>query len=444
MSIQDPPELCLKKFDSFQGEVILPGSKSVANRVLLCSSLSHEKTRIENLPEADDIKVMIRALKELGVELFYKREGKGLVCEIQGCGGNFSVQNANLNLENAGTVLRPLTAVLCTGKGIFSIDGDEQMRKRPIGDLLTSLRSLGANIKCQSEGYPPFKIQSNGLSGGRIKLKADISSQYLSSLLLAAPLMKEDLCIDIIGRPVSLPYIDLTIHIMEQFGIHVNRKGYQEFQISSGQSYSSPSTSKVEGDATAATYFLAAGSLPGCGPVRVIGAGKNSLQGDLAFVKILERMGAQIQIGANWIEVQSKDSSDKTSLQAVDVNMNSMPDAAMTLAVLALFAQGTTHIRDIANLRLKESERIEGLRKELTKLGAQVQETRDSLHITPPSPHQRTSYTNELPLIETYRDHRMAMAFSLAAYQNDLRIKNPNCVKKTYPSYFQDFLALCC
>ena len=433
------PALALPLLKGFRGRVILPGSKSIANRALILSGLARGETRLTNLPDSEDVRVLIDTMPALGLQIreeTAREGGRGaLNLVVSGAGGPFRPRKKSLNLENAGTAMRPLGAVLAAGQGEIILDGNEQMRRRPIKDLTLALRGLGVDIECSSEGTPPVRIRASGLPGGRVEISGKVSSQFISALLLAAPLARdEDLNIILPEAPVSKPYIDLTLAMMADFGVTAERDGYRSFRVPHNSTYKSPGEYYVEGDASAATYFLAAGAIPGAGPVKILGVGKNSRQGDLAFAELMERMGARVQIGEREITV----SPGPQKLKAPDIDMNHMPDAAMTLAVLALYCDGVTHIRNIANLRVKESERIAGLRRELEKLGAIVAEEEDALHITPPGEGEIKS-----AFINTYKDHRMAMAFSLAAFLTPLTIEDPACVGKTYPGYFFDFLDLC-
>ncbi len=428
--------LKIPRFHGYKGNVSLPGSKSIANRALLCAALSQGDTHIHNIPQAQDVEILIAALAQLGVAVNHKQTPFRGSYSISGCGKPFPIQKAHLHLGNAGTSMRPLCAILCASHGHFILEGNKRMHERPISDLVEALASLGIDIKCQTNGCPPVEIHSKGLKGGKVKLSATTSSQFVSALLLAAPLGQQGMLIELTEEPVSQPYIDLTIAILKDFSISVEKKTSRSFYIPAPQSYISPQEFHIEGDATAATYFLGAGALPGCGPVRVHGIGSQSHQGDLQFLEILQQMGANTQIEKDSIEVQGPTHHQMTRLRSLDTNMNAMPDAAMTLAVLALFTDGTTHIRGIGNLRLKESERIQGLKTGLEQLGAKVEAQNDSLHITAPKKLQPAT-------IETYDDHRMAMAFSLAAYSTDVVIKNPSCTAKTYRNFFDDFLPLC-
>ncbi|MBX7058166.1 MAG: 3-phosphoshikimate 1-carboxyvinyltransferase [Leptospirales bacterium] len=425
-------ELFLPKIDSFQGQCVAPGSKSIANRALLLSALSSGRTLLHNLPDAEDIDVLRRALPQLGVRL--ERDlAAADSCTVYGVGGAFPAAGAELQLENAGTALRPLTAILCASHGHFRIDGNEQMRRRPVRDLIDALQKLGIAIQSSPDGCPPVTLEARGIPGGRVQLSGAVSSQFLSALLMAAPLAQSPLEIELPEEPVSKPYIDLSLAMMADFGVLVEREGYRRFRIQAPQVYQARGEYFVEGDASAATYFLAAGALPGSGPVRVRGLGKESRQGDIGFLQLLQQMGATIESGDDYLQCSGPPAG--AALRALDVDMNAMPDAAMTLAVLALFCTGQTRIRNIANLRVKESERIRGLAAELGKLGGIVEEFPDALYILPPK-QWRSAH------IETYRDHRMAMAFALAAAGVDLYIRDPGCVAKTYRRFFDDFLPL--
>lgn len=415
--------LYLPRVKGFTGEVNLPGSKSIANRSLLLAALAEGSTTLENIPDADDVRIMIEALRQLGVKI--ERQGTMLV--VYGCSGVFPVQAGEINLENAGTALRPMVALLAIAGGSYTVDGNEAMRKRPIYDLVYALSEAGIDISCEN-GNPPVHINSTGLEADQLKVSGRTSSQFLSALLMAAPLAKNPLEIIVTDEAVSRPYIDLTLATMSEFGIEVVRNGYSNFRIKP-EMYRSPEKKRIEGDATAASYYAAAGALPDSGPVTIFGLNRNSPQGDVQFISLLSSMGARVEWKEGSVTVTGE------VLDAPDVDMNDMPDAAMTLAVLALFSRGVTHIRNIGNLRVKESERITGLHTELEKFGAFVEEETDALHITPPARLQKA-------LVNTYQDHRMAMAFSLLSFGTDLEIHDPGCVSKTYPNFFKDFLPL--
>lgn len=422
-------QITLPKTGQFQGTVNLPGSKSLANRLLLLAALAEGRTLLHGIPDGEDVQVLLHLLPALGIT----SDVSGTDVRIQGAAGPFPIREAVLNVENAGTAMRPLAAVLCAGQGSYTVDGNEQMRRRPIGDLIRGLRTLGLAVQAQENQTgkgvdlcPPVHIEASGIPGGTARLSGSISSQFISALLLAAPLAKGPVRIEVDGDPVSKPYIDMTIQVMSRFGVSVERQGYTAFQVDPGV-YRSPGELTVEGDATAATYFLSLGALSG--PVTVKTLYPDSLQGDIRYAALLEQMGAVVERGADGITVR------RGALRGLDVDMNDMPDAAMTLAVLALFADGPVRIRNIANLRVKESERIAGLASELRKLGAGVTDTEESITVVPPAKLKPAE-------IETYRDHRMAMAFSLASFGTEVTILDPACVNKTYPQYFKDFASV--
>lgn len=411
-----------------RGVVTLPGSKSISNRSLLLAALSQGQTRVQGLLDADDTRVMLTALETLGVRI-ERVTDRDVV--VHGCGGVFPVQQADLFLGNAGTALRPLTASLVVSaahhqQGCYQIRGVPRMHERPIGDLVDGLRQLGADIRyLANAGYPPLEIVPSRFNAGSVSVRGDTSSQFLTALLMMAPLVAqtEPLVIHIVGELISKPYVDMTLNLMRRFGVTVTRENWQHFTVAPGQHYRSPGYFRVEGDASSASYFLAAGAIAG-GPVRVEGVGAQSIQGDVHFAEALVQMGARITTGDHWIEVSSS-----TPLQAIDIDCNDIPDAAMTLAVCALYAQGTTRLRNIASWRVKETDRIAAMATELRKLGAEVEEGDDFIRITPPQTFQSAS-------IATYDDHRVAMCFSLAAFGTPVRILDPHCVAKTFPEYF--------
>ena len=384
------------------GSITLPGSKSLSNRVLLLAMLSEGETFIENLLDSDDVRRMIDALAKLKISYEENRPDKK-IC-VKGERGRIPVDKAELFLGNAGTAIRPLTAALTLGHGRFVLDGIERMRERPIQDLLDGLNQLGAQVRSiNNTGCPPVEIIANGLPGGITELGGAISSQYLSAILLTSPYAQTPVEIRIKDHLVSIPYVEMTIRLMNRFGVNVGvSEDFKGFHINAPQSYKSPGTYFVEGDASSASYFLAGAAITG-GTITVIGCGTDSLQGDARFAEIMEMMGAEVQWEPNQITVRGSG-----NLKGIDVDMNEMPDAAMTLAVAALFAKGTTAIRNIYNWRLKETERLQAVSSELKKLGATIEEGEDYIIIEPPE--------QLLPAkIATYDDHRMAMAFSLAA-----------------------------
>jgi 3-phosphoshikimate 1-carboxyvinyltransferase len=394
--------------------------------------------------QSDDTARMLDALEALGVSI--SREG-GNDYRVQGIGGQsplhfpfrFPVEEADLFLGNAGTVFRPLTAVLSLTGGRYRLSGSPRMHERPIGDLVDALRQLGANITyVGAEGFPPLRIMPADIRATGVTVRGDVSSQFLTGLLMALPLCSSPggklLTISVAGELISRPYIEITLALMARFGITVEREGWRAFTLPSGQHYRSPREVRVEGDASSASYFLAAGAIA-TGPVRVEGIGQGSLQGDVRFADALEQMGARISKGEDWIEARAPESG---RLRAIDLDCNAIPDAAMTLAVVALFADGTTKLRNIASWRVKETDRLAAVAHELRKLGAKVEEGEDSLIIHPPTTRQLIPHAS----IETYDDHRMAMCFSLASFGAPVRIHDPRCVSKTFPGYFEKFAAI--
>ena len=423
-------QLRLDPIRRISGSITLPGSKSLSNRVLLLAMLSEGETFIENLLDSDDVRRMIDALAKLKILFEEDRPSKKI--RVKGEGGRIPVDKAELFLGNAGTAIRPLTAALTLGHGRFVLDGIERMRERPIQDLLDGLNQLGAQVRSiDNTGCPPVEIIANGLPGGVTKLSGAISSQYLSAILLTSPYAQTPVEIRIKDHLVSIPYVEMTIRLMNRFGVNVDvSEDFKSFHINAPQSYKSPKTYFVEGDASSASYFLAGAAITG-GTVTVIGCGTDSLQGDAQFAKIMEMMGAEVQWEANQITVRGSG-----NLKGIDVDMNEMPDAAMTLAVAALFAKGTTAIRNIYNWRLKETERLKAVSSELKKLGATVEEGEDYIIIEPPEKLLSAE-------IATYDDHRMAMAFSLAACgEVPITILDPSCVSKTFPDYFDQLSKL--
>ena len=423
-----------------EGVISLPGSKSISNRILLLAALAEGVTYIRGLLASDDVTRMLEALKTLGVSIVQIDKND---YEVEGIGGrfplSFPVNEANLFLGNAGTALRPLTAVLALAQGCYRLSGVSRMHERPIGDLVDALRQLGADITyLGEEGFPPLQIRPANIHANAITVKGDVSSQFLTGLLMALPLSgsveDEMLTITVIGELISRPYIELTIALMARFGVRVEREEWGYFALHPGQRYRSPGNIFVEGDASSASYFLAAGAI-GTGPVRVEGLGLGSLQGDVHFAEALEKMGARIRWGDNWIETRGPEAG---CLRAIDLDCNHIPDAAMTLAVAALFADGTTTLRNVASWRVKESDRLAAMAKELRKLGAAVEEGSDFLRITPPPIESLRANA----AIDTYDDHRMAMCFSLASFGVPVRINDPECVTKTFPDYFEKFAGI--
>ena len=423
-----PDKLILAPISTISGNVILPGSKSLSNRILLLSMLAEGQTEIQNLLDSDDIRRMVEALGMLGIELEENRAENSIT--VSGTAGKIPVAEARLMLGNAGTAIRPLTAAMTLGHGRYVLDGAPRMRERPIIDLVNGLSQLGANLRCLNDtDCPPVEVIADGLPGGIARLSGAISSQYLSAILLAAPYAKKEVQIEITDKLVSAPYVEMTLRLMERFGVSVTHDNFRVFNIPR-QTYRSPGEVFVEGDASSASYFLAGAAITK-GTVTVKGCGTNSLQGDARFAEVLEKMGAKVE----WSQQQVRLAG--SSLNGIDVDMNQMPDAAMTLAVASLFASGPTTIRNIYNWRVKETERLQAVSTELRKLGAEVEEGHDYLVIQPPEEIRETA-------IDTYDDHRMAMAFSLAACGNSpVTINEPRCVSKTFPDYFEVLDGLC-
>ena len=470
---------------SARGSITLPGSKSISNRMLLLAAMAAGTTQIRDVLLSDDTARMLEALQTLGVKVVQRGTHD---FEVTGCGGVFPVKQAALFLGNAGTAFRPLTAVLALAGGEYQLSGVARMHERPIGDLVDALRALGADIAYTgNEGFPPLRIgkpapppplsQAGEGSflpsppaplpqvgegsilpspptplpegeGSKVKVRGDVSSQFLTALLMALPLLNRTVQVEVVGELISKPYIAITLAMMARFGVVVQRCDWQHFTVTAGSCYVSPEVMYVEGDASSASYFLAAGAIGG-GAVRVEGVGRNSIQGDVRFADALALMGAQIEMGDNWMSAAAPVTG---RLQAIDLDCNHIPDAAMTLAVAALFAEGTTTLRNIASWRVKETDRIAAMATELRKVGATVEEGADYIRITPPAPltplPQAGEGNSPFPLspsslpspIDTYDDHRMAMCFSLAAFgAAGIRINDPNCVAKTFPDYFQQF-----
>lgn len=410
-----------------QGTVQLPGSKSISNRTLLLAALATGTTDIRDLLKSDDTDRMLEALASLGVNVI-KTGAQDY--RVEGVAGQFPNKSADLFLGNAGTAFRPLTAALAFAGGEYHLHGVPRMHERPIGDLVDALRQAGAEVIYEAtEGFPPLLIKPAAIAAnGTIKIRGDVSSQFLTALLMALPMTGKETTIELVSELISKPYIEITLKLMAQFGVEVKREGWERFTVPAGQ-YQSPGEIFVEGDASSASYFLAAGAIGG-GPVRVVGVGKNSIQGDVRFADALEEMGVTITRGDNWIEA----SAPSLPLKAFDRDFNHIPDAAMTLAVAALFADGPCRLTNIASWRVKETDRISAMATELRKLGAIVEEGEDWLKVTP--------VANLIPNaeIETYDDHRMAMCFSLATFGGvPVRILDPKCTAKTFPTYFDVF-----
>jgi len=438
--------LDLPPLRSAHGTVHLPGSKSISNRVLLLAGLSEGTTVVHDLLESDDTRVMLAALRALGCRI-EQHDGR---CHVTGLGGRLQTRQAKLFLGNAGTAMRPLTAALAllaaTQGGDFELSGVPRMHERPIGDLILALRQLGCAVECLGQqGYPPLRL---GTAGAPLKLDApirvrgDVSSQFLTALLLALPLVtgRRAVTIEVDGELISKPYVEITLKLLARFGIAVQTSGWHSFTLPLGSSYRSPGNIHVEGDASSASYFVALGAIAAHKqPIRIEGVGTDSIQGDIRFVDAAQAMGADIASGPGWLEVRR----GQFPLRPITLDCNHIPDAAMTLAVMALYAQGTTRLSNIASWRVKETDRIVAMASELTKLGAHVDSGPDWIAISPPVRWQA-------PAIHTYDDHRVAMCFSLAAFNAlagatpavAVRILDPQCVGKTFPDYFETLFGL--
>lgn len=422
-------QLTLPASQHAEGTITLPGSKSISNRTLLLAALSNGTTEIRDLLASDDTSRMLEALQTLGVKLENFAEN---AWRVEGCSGNFPNKNAEIFLGNAGTAFRPLTAALALAGGDYTLSGVPRMHERPIGDLVDALKQAGAEIQyLGNSGFPPLKITAPKLDLSKpIKIRGDVSSQFLTALLMALPLTKQKATIEVVGELISKPYIEITLNLMAKFGVNIERDGWQSFTIPANSNYTSPNQIFVEGDASSASYFLAAGAI--AGNVTVEGLGKDSIQGDVRFADALALMGGKISYGANHISANKAE-----KIKAIDLDCNHIPDAAMTLAIVALFAKDTTTLRNIASWRVKETDRIAAMATELRKVGAIVEEGADYITITPPiqlTPHA---------VIDTYDDHRMAMCFSLVSLGHvPIVINDPNCVAKTFPHYFSEFQKL--
>jgi 3-phosphoshikimate 1-carboxyvinyltransferase len=415
-----------------RGTVRLPGSKSISNRVLLLAALAKGTTIVRALLDSDDTRVMLDALRALGIGVARVSDSDDY--EITGGGGAFPVKQAELFLGNAGTAFRSLTAACALSGGEYVLKGVARMHERPIGDLVDALRKLGARIDyLGEEGFPPLKVHPAELAGDTTAVRGNVSSQFLTGLLMALPLRQRNTTIDVEGELISKPYIGITLAMLRRFGVDIARNGWQGFGVPAAARYRSPGEIWVEGDASSASYFLAAGAIGG-GPVRVEGVGRDSVQGDVRFADALALMGAQIDMGPNWIEASAPKHG---RLKAIDLDCNAIPDAAMTLAVAALFADGATTLRNIASWRVKETDRIAAMAAELRKVGATVEEGADFIRITPPEALIPNA------VIDTYDDHRMAMCLSLVSLGGvPIRINDPACVNKTFPTYFKVFASI--
>ncbi|WP_313378301.1 3-phosphoshikimate 1-carboxyvinyltransferase [Achromobacter insolitus] len=433
------PYLDLPRVRQARGVIALPGSKSISNRVLLLSAIAEGSTVITGLLDSDDTRVMLGALRQLGVQVSELEAGSVTVQGVR----RFPVEGADLFMGNAGTAIRPLTAALALMGGDYRLSGVPRMHERPIGDLVDALNALGARIDYLGQpGYPPLRIGRGDIAADAVtRVQGSVSSQFLTALLMAAPLQAgrsgKPVTIEVLGELISKPYIEITLNLMARFGVQVRRDGWSRFVIEGGASYRSPGRIAVEGDASTASYFLALGAIGG-GPLRVTGVGADSIQGDVAFAGTLADMGATVTYGPDWIEVSGARVAQGERLKAFDTDFNLIPDAAMTAAALALYADGPCRLRNIGSWRVKETDRIHAMQTELEKLGAQVESGPDWLCVTPPAPDAwRDAH------IGTWDDHRMAMCFSLAAFgPAAVRILDPGCVSKTFPGYFDVYAGL--
>lgn len=426
------------------GTVRLPGSKSISNRVLLLAALASGTTTVRDLLDSDDTRVMLDALRALGCGI----DAAGSTLRITGIGGQLKSNGALLPLflGNAGTAMRPLTAALSLLGGDFELSGVPRMHERPIGDLVDALTQLGCRIDyLGNPGYPPLRIrpvdQGALVLDAPIRVRGDVSSQFLTALLLALPLAaRKNVVIEVVGELISKPYIEITLNLLARFGIAVRREGWERFTIPAGSRYSSPGDIHVEADASSASYFIALGAIAtgasGQDSIRIEGVGADSIQGDIRFIEAARQMGAQVDSGPNWLDVRR----GAWPLKAIDLDANHIPDAAMTLAVMALYADGPSTLRNIASWRVKETDRIDAMANELRKLGATVDSGPDFIRV---HPLERSGW--QAASIRTYDDHRVAMCFSLAAFNPaglPVRILEPHCVAKTFPDYFETLFSV--
>ncbi|MBU2181257.1 MAG: 3-phosphoshikimate 1-carboxyvinyltransferase [Gammaproteobacteria bacterium] len=421
--------LTLNHVKKVAGTVHLPGSKSISNRVLLLAALADGETRISNLLRSEDVEHMLNALTQLGVQ--YQLSETKTECKVQGIGGLFSVNEPlELYLGNAGTAMRPLTAALAASNVNVTLTGEPRMYERPIGHLVDALAQWQCDIGyLGAKDYPPLQIRGKALTAGAVKIDGSVSSQFLTAVLMVAPLLIGDSVIEIDGDLVSKPYIDITLALMARFGVTVVNENYQRFVVQGSQQYQAPGDFLVEGDASSASYFLAAAAIAG-GTIKVTGIGKNAVQGDIHFADALEAMGAKVDWGFDYISVT------RDQLNGISRDYNAIPDAAMTIATTALFAKGPTLISNVYNWRVKETDRLAAMATELRKVGAVVEEGYDYIKIEPPQVIRHAS-------IATYNDHRMAMCFSMLAFAEcGVTIEDPDCTRKTFPEYFDVFASL--
>jgi 3-phosphoshikimate 1-carboxyvinyltransferase len=420
-------EITLKASKQVRGCIKLPGSKSITNRVLLMAALGSGVTKLIDPLRSEDTDQMINALIKLGVSVKEVNDDKKTL-EIKGAEHNFPNKDTNLFLGNSGTTFRPLAAVLAMMRGSYNLSGIERMHERPIKDLVDALEQMGSSIQYEkNHGYPPITIKNKSIEISKpIKIKGDISSQYLTALLIAGPISNNEFNIEVVGDLISKPYIDITLKLLTKFNIFYNNDNWRLFSLKKDSVYRNPTKIFVEGDASSASYFFAAASL--AGSIEIKGINKDSIQGDLKFLDIISKMGAKIEYKSDSIQV-----SRASSLKGLEIDCIEIPDAAMTLAIMAVFADKPTKLKNIGSWRVKETDRILAMNNELTKMGVEVSTTHDSMTVFP------QKQLNDNISIETYNDHRIAMCFSLFCLKNlNITIQDPNCVNKTYPDYFKD------
>ena len=420
-------EITLKASKQVRGCIKLPGSKSITNRVLLMAALGSGVTKLIDPLRSEDTDQMINALIKLGVSVKEVNDDKNII-EIKGAEHNFPNKNTNLFLGNSGTTFRPLAAVLAMMRGDYYLSGIERMHERPIKDLVDALEQMGSSIQYEkNHGYPPITINNSSIEISEpIQIKGDISSQYLTALLIAGPISNNEFNIEVIGDLISKPYIDITLKLLTKFNIFYNNDNWRLFSLKKDSVYRNPTKIFVEGDASSASYFFAAASLSGS--IEIKGVTKDSIQGDLKFLDIISKMGAKIEYKSDSIQV-----TKASGLKGLEIDCVEIPDAAMTLAIMAVFADKPTKLKNIGSWRVKETDRILAMDNELTKMGVEVSTTHDSMTIFP------QKQLNDNISIETYNDHRIAMCFSLFCLKNlNITIQDPNCVNKTYPDYFKD------
>jgi len=422
-----PDSIEIRPTGPLHGSIRPPGSKSITNRALVCAALADGTSTLRGALDSEDTRVMVESLERLSIHVAADTSRENLT--VQGCAGHIPAVAADLFVGNSGTTIRFLTAMLTIGHGEFRLDGIERMRERPIGDLLAALNDLGADCRGEAAaGFPPVMVRAAGLRGGRAEVRGDISSQFLSGLLMAAPLAQNDVELAVAGELVSKPYVEMTLRVMQSFGVNCNAADLANFKITGRQTYRGCDYD-IEPDASAASYFWGAAAVTG-GEITVEGLSRDALQGDVKFVDCLSQMGCRVKYSADCITVSGR------AERGIEVDMNAISDTVQTLAVVALFVNGPTTIRGVAHIRHKETDRIGDLARELRKLGAVVDEFADGLRIHPPAQPRGAE-------IATYNDHRMAMSLALAGLRiPGVSISNPACTAKTYPRYFEDLAVI--